>query len=160
MTIWALGGFTGAALRGAVAIIGMTACSSMTPDAGSATGPTAPAKEGLGALQGNWVLASLQEKEEAPTSVPAGRFTAAFGSDGDLFIKADCNVCSAAYEAKANGSLEVIGPIPCTLAYCRSAPLDTRYLVHLEAAKSWSLEGGRLELTSPEGALLFEPSQS
>jgi len=157
MRMGVFNGFTWAGLRGVVAVIAMTACSGTTADTGSPTGSTsASQKQGLAALQGDWALVSLQEPGAAVTPVPRGRFTAEFGPDEDLFIQADCNVCSAGYAAQADGSLEVIGPIPCTRAYCSSAPLDTRYLVLLESAESWSLGNGTLELSSAAGALLFE----
>ena len=151
------GGFLKAALRGVGALVWMIACSSSTAGKGSPSGPTSPAqKDDLASLQGDWTLVSLHEPGEEATPAPRGRFTAGFGEDGDLFIQADCNVCSAGFVARADGSLEVIGPIPCTLAYCSTAPLDTRFLVLLESAEGWSLVDETLELSSPGGVLLFE----
>ena len=89
------------------------------------------------------------------TPAPEGLFVADFGPDEDLYIKADCNVCSAAYRAGDEGTLEVIGPIPCTRAYCFTAPLDTRFLALLEGASSWSIEEGALQLSSPGGGALL-----
>jgi heat shock protein HslJ len=151
------GGFLKAALRGVGALVWMIACSSSTTGTGSPSGSTSPVqKHDLASLQGDWTLVSLHEPGGEITQAPRGRFTAGFGEDGDLFIQADCNVCSAGFAARADGSLEVIGPIPCTLAYCSTAPLDTRFLVLLESAEGWSLVDGTLELSSPGGILLFE----
>ena len=151
------GGFSRAAVRGVAALVWMIACSGPTAGTGSPTGPTSPTqKHDLASLQGDWTLVSLHEPGGEAMRAPRGRFTAGFGEDGDLFIQADCNVCSAGFAARADGSLEVIGPIPCTLAYCGTAPLDTRFLVLLESAEGWSLVNGTLELSSPEGMLRFE----
>jgi heat shock protein HslJ len=97
----------------------------------------------------------LQDGQGRADEVPAGRFVADFGVDGDLYIEADCNVCSAAYHAEDEGALEVLGPVPCTLAYCSTAPLDTRFLRVLQAARSWSIEESTLRLSSPDGGTLL-----
>jgi heat shock protein HslJ len=99
---------------------------------------------------------SVQEAGEAATLAPAGRFIAEFGPDADLFIQADCNVCTAGYEATDDGTVRVEGPIPCTLAWCESAPLDTRFLALMETADSWSVTDGALELSSTDGTLRFQ----
>lgn len=147
-------GFSWAALRGVAVVVGMTACAS------SPTGPSAvTSKSDLGSLRGDWSLVSLAEAGASPSPVPSGAFAAGFGGDGDLFIEADCNVCSAAYAAEADGSLEVLGPIPCTLAYCTTAPLDVRFVGLLAASTGWRVEGSSLELTSAQGTLVFQRSE-
>jgi len=149
------------ALRGVVAVIGLAGCNGPTHGMETPGGPTPTAEEqGLAALLDAWSLVSLQEAGGAVTLADAGRFTADFGADGDLFIEADCNVCSAGYEGTPDGSVEVIGPIPCTLAYCSTAPLDTRFLALLQSARSWSIGEAGLELSSAGGWLLFHPSDS
>ena len=141
-------------LRGISAVIFMTGCSGPTHDIQTPSDPT-PAAAGVETLQGAWTLVSLQEAGAAPNAVPAGSFVADFGVDEDLYIEADCNVCSAAYRAGDDGMVQVIGPIPCTLAYCSTAPLDTRFLRILEGAGSWSIEEGALQLSSPDGGTLL-----
>ena len=144
------------ALRGVLAMIVLAACSGPTNTTESLTNPSPdPEEQGVAALQRGWALVSLQEAGAAVTSAPEGRFVADFGADGDLYIQADCNVCSAGYSAAADGSVEVIGPFPCTLAWCASAPLDGRYLSLLESARSWSVGNDTLELSSAQGVLLF-----
>jgi len=135
-------------------VVFLSGCSGPTPDIQNPSDPT-PEATRVEALQGAWTLGSLQEAGAAPDAVPAGGFVADFGVDGDLYIEADCNVCSAAYRAGDDGTVEVIGPIPCTLAYCSSAPLDTRFLRVLEGARSWSIEEGTLRLSSPDGGVLL-----
>ena len=142
-------------VRGLVATIGLAACSG----AGGPTETTSTATPApdVAHLQGAWTVTSLQEAGETASPAPEGRFVADFGPDGDLYIQADCNVCSAGYRASDEGTLEVTGPIPCTLAYCSTAPLDTRFLALLEGASTWSIEASSLPLSSPDrGALLLQ----
>ena len=141
-------------LRGISAVIFLTGCSGPAHDIQTPSDPTQKAA-GVKALENAWTLVSLQEAGGTPEEVPAGTFVADFGVDGDLYIEADCNVCSAAYRAGDDGAVEVIGPIPCTLAYCSSAPLDTRFLQVLEGAGTWSIEEGTLRLSSPDGGALL-----
>jgi heat shock protein HslJ len=150
------GSITWRALRGVVAVVGLAGCSGPSHGVETPGGPTpATAEQGVDALQRAWDLVSLQDTGGAVTSVDEGRFTADFGGDGDLFIEADCNVCSAGYTASADGIVEVIGPIPCTLAYCSTAPLDTHSVALLQSIQSWSVGDAGLELSSAEGTLLF-----
>lgn len=144
------------ALRGVLAMVVLAACSgpANTTESLTNTSPD-PDEQGVAALQRGWALVSLQEVGGTMTDAPEGRFVADFGLDGDLYIQADCNVCSAAYSAAADGSVEVIGPFPCTLAWCTSAPLDARYLSLLESARSWSVGDETLELSSAKGVLVF-----
>jgi heat shock protein HslJ len=141
------------ALRGIGATIALAAC-------GGAGGPTQGPAEATPAptvahLRHSWTAVSLQHAGEPAVLAPESRLVADFGDDGDLYIQADCNVCSAGYEASADGSLEVVGPVPCTLAFCSSAPLDSQFLALLEAARSWSVEGETLELSSEAGVVVL-----
>jgi heat shock protein HslJ len=146
-----------AGLRGAVAMIGLASCGGGF-DGVATPGdiPQAGSEQNLGSLQGSWALVSMEPAGQAVIRVPERRFFADFGPDRDLFIKADCNVCTAGYTAARDGSFEIGGAIPCTLAYCATAPLDTRYVAFLQAARSWSVRGDELELTSADGALRFD----
>jgi heat shock protein HslJ len=146
-----------AGLRGVVAMIGLASCGGAIDGAATPSDivPSAPSRE-LATLQGSWALVSLQESGSEAATVPEQRFFADFGADKDLFIKADCNVCTAGYTAGRDGSFEIPGSIPCTLAYCASAPLDTRYLTLLQGARSWSVSDKTLELSSAGGVLHFE----
>ena len=143
-------------LRGVVAVVFLSGCGA--PNDGvdvpslPSSGSEAP---GVEALHGAWTLLSLQEADRPAEEAPAGAFVADFGVDGDLYIEADCNVCSAAYRATDAGTVEVIGPIPCTLAYCSSSPLDTRFLRLLEGSSSWSIDGSTLQLSTPDGGALL-----
>jgi heat shock protein HslJ len=153
------GSITWRALRGVVAVVGLAGCNGPSHGVELPGQPTPAASErGVEALQGSWTLVELLEAGAAVTPVSEGTLIADFGADGDLFIQADCNVCSAGYDASADGAVEVIGSIPCTLAYCSIAPLDTRFLALLQSARSWSIGEVGLELSSAAGSLLFHPA--
>ena len=150
------GSITWRALRGVVAVVGLAGCNGPSHGVETPGGPTpARAEQGVDALRGAWELMALQDAGGAVTPAHEGRFTAEFGGDGDLFIEADCNVCSAGYTATADGTVAVTGPIPCTLAYCSTAPFDTRYVALLQSVQSWSVGEDGLELSSAQGSLLF-----
>ncbi|MFI5184176.1 MAG: META domain-containing protein [Vicinamibacteria bacterium] len=127
-----------------VAAVGLTACGK---SAGDLAGPSSAA------LQGQWTLVSLQEAGGAVESAPAG-FAAEFGADGTLAVHADCNSCHATYSAAAS-NLKVTPTMACTLAYCASAPFDSKYTKLLTSATSWQTDNGALALKSDAGVLLF-----
>jgi heat shock protein HslJ len=147
-------GLVGRTLRGVAAVVLLTGCGGALETTGVAPSGRQDLP-GVEVLQHAWTLVSLQDAEGPLETVPAGGFVADFGVDGDLYIEADCNVCSGAYRAGDEGALEVIGPIPCTLAYCSTAPLDTRFLRALQAARTWSIDDGTLQLSSPDGGTLL-----
>ena len=139
--------------------LGITACADST---GNLTAPTPPpGTGGSGAssqdgssLVGSWQLVSLTEAGKATVNVPAPeRFTATFGSDGQVSLLADCNRCAGSY--KSQGSGLTLGPMACTRAYCQSAPLDTDYAGLVSQATTWSSAGGTLELRCDAGVLEF-----
>jgi heat shock protein HslJ len=143
-------------LRGVVALVFLTGCGGPHDSTGTPAEPS-PSQDppGVETLQQAWQLVSLREAGGTAETVFGVDLVADFGEDGNLFIEADCNVCSAAYRADDDGTLEILGPVPCTLAYCPSAPLDTRFLRGLEGARSWSIDEGTLQLSSPDGGILL-----
>lgn len=108
------------------------------------------------ALIGSWKLTTLEKTGEALVQVPTPeRFVASFGSDGRVSLVADCNRCSASYEATA-GALAV-GPIACTRAACATAPLDTDFAGLVAGATTWEVSGSQLTLRSAIGRLVMQP---
>ena len=77
-----------------------------------------------------------------------------FTADGRVSLRADCNRCSAAYEATTNSL--AVGLMACTRAYCASAPLDTTFAALVGQATSWRVVDGGLELRSEAGVLRFQ----
>jgi heat shock protein HslJ len=105
-------------------------------------------------LQGDWRLQSLRRPDFSIVEIaePA-RFTARFGEDGRLTLRADCNSCGGAF--RLEGEAVTAGPLACTRAFCPSAPLDTQFVGILDGRSSLDVEDGRLVLQSERGALVF-----
>ena len=85
-----------------------------------------------------------------------GSFTAEFGADGRVALKADCNRCSSTYTA---GSRNLkVGLMACTRAFCTAtAPLDTTFTALVGSAQTWtSSDDQHLELASASGVLRFQ----
>jgi heat shock protein HslJ len=125
----------------AASAIGLASCGH------DATGPsTIPS--------GTWKLGTLQRVDWSVVTIEdPSRFTAEFGSDGQLAVRADCNRCGASYQS-AGGTLSV-GLMACTLAYCPSAPLDSEYAGLLQGAQSYDSSGETLTVRGPGGTLHF-----
>ena len=116
--------------------------------------PSSPSSDPA-TLQDRWTLVSITKGSAASTPAPTGaEFTATFGADGRLSLRADCNVCNGAYTAGA-GTLAVAGPMACTLAYCQSAPFDGDYERLVAASTQWTVDGTVLELSSSAGRVRF-----
>jgi heat shock protein HslJ len=139
--------------------LGVAACADST---GNLTAPTPPtgtggsgaASQDPSGLMGSWQLVSLAQTGQAPVHVASpDRFTALFGQDGRVSLRADCNRCSGGYKAKGAGL--IVGPMACTRAYCQSAPLDTQYAGLVSQATKWSSAQGGLELSCDSGVLVF-----
>ena len=144
-TVWALGAASCGVADG-------TALPEATITGGSATSVAAniPA--------GTWRLASLHENGQAEVSIAdPGTFTAVFGDDGRVQIKADCNRCVAGYTARSNGSLTV-GLMACTRAFCTATtPTDTTFANLVAGAQTWSSrDDAHLELVAGTGVLRFQ----
>jgi heat shock protein HslJ len=138
-------------------MLGAAACGST---AGNLSLPTPPldaigggaTSQDRASLLGDWQLVTLTESGR-PSVVVAEpqRFTASFGADGLVALRADCNRCSGGYSAQ--GGKLTVGPMACTRAYCSSAPLDTTFASLVMASTTWTAANGSLELRSDAGAL-------
>jgi len=106
-------------------------------------------------IEGTWRLVEL-----AATGMPAvsvtepDRFTATFGTDGRVDLRADCNRCTAGYSVQAD-SLRIT-PMACTLAACASAPLDTDFAGLVTVVTTWRATENSLELKSAAGTARFK----
>jgi putative lipoprotein len=85
-----------------------------------------------------------------------GSFTAEFGADGRVALRADCNRCSGTYTAGSRSL--AVGPMACTRAFCTAtAPVDTTFAGLVSSAQTWTSSGDReLELASSAGVLRFQ----
>jgi len=108
-------------------------------------------------LQGEWRLREVTPAGAATVSISiedSVRFTAGFGADGAVGLRADCNSCGGAY--RLDGQSLTSGPFTCTLALCRTAPIDTQFVGILAGRSSVELQGMRLLVSSERGTLVFE----
>ena len=114
----------------------LTACGITNPaSAGSLTGVV-------------WQLQTVQfDGSNTSTTInqPAS-YTIEFQTSGTANIKADCNTANFGYSISGN-QLTITGG-PTTLAYCGSASLSNPYLIALEHAVSYSLQGDTLTINS------------
>jgi heat shock protein HslJ len=147
-------------LSAAFCLLGLAACGvsdgTSLPGAPSVSGGSSTAVSNA-IPGGTWRLVSIREKgNERVTVVDPTAFTAEFGSDGRVNLRADCNRCSATYTAGSR-NLEV-GLMACTRAFCNATtPDDTRFTALVGSAQTWTVSAdGVLELASPAGALRFQ----
>jgi heat shock protein HslJ len=144
-------------LSAALCLLGLAAC-------GVSDGTSLPGAPTVGGSKtavsnaipgGVWRLVSIREKgNERVTAVDPQAFTAEFGSDGRVNLRADCNRCSATYTAGSR-NLEV-GLMACTRAFCNAtAPDDTTFTALVGSAQTWTSADGQLELSSTAGVLRF-----
>ena len=148
-----------AALAATTWMLGLAACGvtdgTSLPETSSLGGSSSAVSASIPA--GPWRLVSLRESghDEVRIADP-GAFTAEFGSDGRVQLKADCNRCSSTYTA---GSRNLkVGLMACTRAFCTAtAPLDTTFAGLVGSAQTWaSSDDQHLELASTSGVLRFQ----
>jgi heat shock protein HslJ len=106
-------------------------------------------------VQGEWRLVSLEPTGQATSIIPdPSRFTARFGANGRLSLRADCNACNGSY-VLADGTL-VSSPFACTRAACSTAPLDTQFVGILEGSSEARETATELVVSSDRGRLVFK----
>ena len=102
-----------------------------------------------------WHLVSYNNGKQAVVSVEAGTDpTIIFGADGTTWGNATCNQFNGRYDAN-DGTIKV-GPLASTRMACPTAEQqdqETAYLAALEAATTYAITGGALELRDASGAL-------
>jgi heat shock protein HslJ len=107
----------------------------------------------------SWEVITYNNGKQAVTSVLAGTsISADFGADGKLSGKSGCNSYNGSY--KVDGSKISIGPIASTKMFC-SEPAgvmeqESQYLLALESAATYTIEGSSLELRTQDGALAVQ----
>jgi heat shock protein HslJ len=103
-----------------------------------------------------WEVTSYNNGEQAVTSAPAGiTITAQFGRDGTLVGNSSCNAYSGPY--KVTGNQIKVGPLVSTKKACADPAgvmdQEAQYLIALETATTYKIEGKVLELRTADGAL-------
>ncbi len=129
----------------------------VTPEA---AGP-APITDQLAAkLEGtSWRLVQFRGGDETIlTPDDKAKYTVAFGTDGRVSARIDCNQGSGAWKSPGPGQLE-LGPLAMTMAMCPPAPLNERLPRQWQYVRSYVMKDGHLflSLMADGGIYEFEP---
>jgi para-nitrobenzyl esterase len=117
------------------------------------------AMPGQGGLAGtSWQLVSFQPSdgtaEIRPTS--ADQYTLAFGSDGKVAARVDCNRGTGAWSTSESNL--TIGPLATTRMMClQPQPMSSRLPADFEKIRSYRLANGKLQLQADSGTYQWEP---
>jgi para-nitrobenzyl esterase len=86
------------------------------------------------------------------------KYTLAFGADGRLSARIDCNRGSGSWKSPEKGRLE-LGPMALTRAMCPPGSLHDRIVKQLPFARSYLIKDGHLflSLMADGGIYEFEP---
>ena len=104
----------------------------------------------------SWEVTGYNNGKQAVTGTLAGTtLTADFGKDGSLSGNAGCNTYSGSY--KVNGDQITIGPLASTMIVCDQPEgvmeQEAHYLVALQSAATYQIEGNVLQLRTKDDAL-------
>jgi heat shock protein HslJ len=121
-------------------------------EAGPGFGSTLPTP-----IVGEWELVAfeLSDGTTIPISEPE-KYTANFTEDGEVNIRADCNLCFGNYET--DNEKITFGPQGCTMAACVPGSHYDRYTRALGGSTSYLVNGDVLELHYSGGTLRFRRS--
>jgi heat shock protein HslJ len=83
------------------------------------------------------------------------KYTLAFGQDGVLAARIDCNRARGSWNSPSPGRLE-FGPVAATRAQCAPGSLHDSIMKHLPFVRSYRMESGRLHLSLMADAGTYE----
>ena len=101
-----------------------------------------------------WQWQDLVETQPAGQSIVPDpeSYTIGFRYDGTVNVQADCNNLLGEYELQGNSITLALGPT--TMVFCGEESQDQQFINLLNAVDSFAVEGGRLELITPDGATM------
>lgn len=104
----------------------------------------------------SWKLVKLQAGDET-TSIPddGSKYTIAFGRNGRVTTRVDCNRGSSSWKAIGGNKLQ-FGSWSMTRAKCSSGSLHDRIVTEGAAVNSYSLKDGRLFLSGMAAGGYYE----
>jgi uncharacterized protein/heat shock protein HslJ len=119
-------------------------CKVLSADSGGEGAAPPASRPFVGAT---WVLVEFQSMDDTRLK-PEGdaRFTLAFGNDGSVSVRADCNRGRGSWKS-AGPSLLEFGPIALTRAACPPSPLEQRFVRDLGYVRSYTMRDGHLYLS-------------
>jgi len=80
------------------------------------------------------------------------QYTATFGTDGTVSVKADCNSASGTYKASSPSLTIALGPT--STAQCAPGSLSAVFLAALPKASTYAVAGGALTVTLSDGGTM------
>jgi heat shock protein HslJ len=106
---------------------------------------------GKNVMDTTWQWASLVETEPASQSVVPNpeNYTLILQTDGNLSIKADCNMVGGTYILDGNALTIELGAS--TMAFCGEQSLDQLFLEMLNRVESYTIENDQLVLILENG---------
>jgi len=143
-----LSGFVAAVFLSVLAL--MAGCAGLAPPGGA---------EGLGGT--SWQLVKFQGGDDTVLRPDdKSKYTLAFGADGTVSARIDCNRARGAWKSPEKGRLE-FGPMAVTRAMCPPGSLHDQILKQLPHVRSYILKEGHLflSLMADGGIYEFEPAR-
>lgn len=122
----------------------LAACTTNSSSSASLTGVT-------------WQLTSVTFDGQSTSNIISepNNYTITFQTNGTANVKADCNTAILSYTTSGNQLTIKAGPM--SLAYCGSASLSNEFVLALEKATTYSLQGSTLTInTSSKGIMNFK----
>jgi len=120
--------------------------------------PSTDSGAGLGGT--SWQLVRFQAGDDKTlTTSDRAKYTMAFGTDGRVTMRLDCNRGTGTWKSSEPGQLQ-FGPLATTRALCPPGSLYDRLVQDFEHVRSYVLKGGRLYLAlmADGGIYEFEPA--
>jgi len=134
-----------------LAILLLTACGA------TAQAPPPAAAPSLGGT--SWQLVQFQGSDDTTlTPDERAKYTIAFGPDGQLSARIDCNRGRGTWTSPGPGQLQ-LGPLALTRAMCPPGSLHDRLVKHWSFVRSYVIKDGHLflSLMADGGIYEFEP---
>jgi para-nitrobenzyl esterase len=120
---------------------------------------TAPAAA-VGLAGTTWRLVQFRSMDEKTlTPDKPDKYTVAFGTDGKVSVKADCNRGHGTWTSSDPSALK-FGPLATTRAMCPPGSLSDRFLKDFQYMRSYVIKDGKLHISlmADGGIYDFEPA--
>lgn len=104
-----------------------------------------------------WTLLNIQYPDGTVSTPEFGEYTLEFDFEEErMFVVADCNQGSAAFEANEDGLL-VVGPIALTRVACAPGSISDEFVAQLGLANNFGFTDGYLHLSTLDSVnLVFQ----
>jgi heat shock protein HslJ len=145
--IWIGAAVLAAILAACVCVVCLAATYLILSNTDATPTPTAPPPVSIDQvvnIQWQWVELVESDPASQPVVPDPDRYAVVFRPDGQLHVKADCNVANGAYRAEGNWLAVNMGPM--TTAQCPPGSLSVQFVGLLANVDSFGLEGDQLVL--------------